>query len=99
MSGYPYGPSGPQAVPPPPPMPPGPPAPPSAPADGLRGAGVAVLTLRGPGLGYALLRRGLAMPACWVATAALLLVGLPAGADGGPGAAVVLYAAFLVAAA
>ncbi|MEV0977551.1 hypothetical protein [Streptomyces sp. NPDC049915] len=99
MSGYPYGPSGPQAVPPLPPMPPGPPAPPPAPADGLRAAAVGLLNLCGLGLGYALLRRWLAMAACWVATAVLLLVALPAEADGVPGAALVLYAAFLVAAA
>ncbi|MEU3842568.1 hypothetical protein AB0E88_21355 [Streptomyces sp. NPDC028635] len=99
MSGYPYGPSGPQAVPPPPPMPPRPPAPPPVPADGLRAAAVALLNLSGLGLGYALLRRWLPMAACWVATAALLLVALPADADGVPGAAVVLYAASLAAAA
>ncbi|POX45476.1 hypothetical protein C3489_34200 [Streptomyces sp. Ru71] len=84
-------------MPPLPPMPPGRPAPP--PADGLRAAAVALLNLSGLGLGYALLRRPLAMAACWAATAVLLLVALPADADGVPGAAVVLYASALVAAA
>lgn len=99
MSGYPYGPSGPQAVPPPPPMPPGPPVAPPAPADGVRAAAVALLNLSGLGLGYALLRRWLPMAACWAATAVLLLVALPADADGVPGAALVLYAVVLMAAA
>ncbi|MGW0882388.1 hypothetical protein [Streptomyces sp. NPDC002671] len=99
MSEGPYGPS--QggygfAVPPVPPIPPGPP--PAAP-DGWRAAAVALLNLSGLGLGYALVRRRLAMAACWAATAALLFVALPADADGVPGAALTAYAVLLLAAA
>lgn len=79
--------------------PPMPTAPPPAPADGVRAVAVAVLNLSGLGLGYALVRRRVLMALCWAATAALLLVALPADADGVPGLALVLYVAFLVAVA
>ncbi|MFI9808694.1 hypothetical protein ACIHEJ_30790 [Streptomyces sp. NPDC052301] len=80
----------------PPPMPAGPP---SAPPDAWRAAAVALLNLSGLGLGYALLRRWVAMAGCLVATGLLLLVALPADADGVPGAALVGYAVLLLSAA
>ncbi|MFF4836069.1 hypothetical protein [Streptomyces sp. NPDC001315] len=80
-------------------VPPMPSAPPPAPADGARAVAVAVLNLSGLGLGYALVRKWLPMAACWVATAVLLLVALPADPDGVPGAALFLYVLFLLAAA
>ncbi|QIY67170.2 hypothetical protein HEP85_03225 [Streptomyces sp. RPA4-2] len=76
-------------------VPPMPTAPPRAPADALRAVAVALLNLSGLGLGYALTRRWGLMAVCWVATAALLLVALPADPDGVPGAAVVLYLVLL----
>ncbi|MEV6115310.1 hypothetical protein AB0L59_23065 [Streptomyces sp. NPDC052109] len=82
-----------------PPVPPMPTSPPPAPPDAWRAAAVALLNLSGLGLGYALLRRWVLMAACWVATAVLLLVALPADAAGVPGAALVGYAALLLAAA
>ncbi|MFF8731904.1 hypothetical protein ACF073_36320 [Streptomyces sp. NPDC015171] len=83
----------------PPPMPAAPPGPPPAPPDAWRAAAVALLNLSGLGLGYALLRRWVLMAVCWAATGALLLVALPADADGVPGAALAGYAVFLLAAA
>ncbi|CAM5249637.1 hypothetical protein [Streptomyces aurantiogriseus] len=80
-------------------VPPMPPAPPPAPADGARAVAVAVLNLSGLGLGYALVRRWGLMALCWIATAALLLVALPADPDGVPGFALAVYAVFLAAAA
>ncbi|MCX4595000.1 hypothetical protein OG819_36565 [Streptomyces sp. NBC_01549] len=76
-------------------VPPMPSAPPRAPADGLRAAAVALLNLCGLGLGYALVRRWGLMALCWVATAILLFVALPADPDGVPGGAVVTYLIFL----
>ncbi|MFF9768550.1 hypothetical protein ACF1GT_18380 [Streptomyces sp. NPDC014636] len=84
-------------------MPPGPPpvpaGPPPAPSDTWRAVAVALLNLSGLGLGYALLRRWVLMAACCAATGALLLVALPADADGVPGAALVGYAVLLLVAA
>jgi hypothetical protein len=74
-------------------------APPPAPPDGLRAAAVAVLNLSGLGLGYALLRRWVLTAACWAATVVLLLVALPADADGVPGAALAVYAVLVLLAA
>ncbi|MFD9490629.1 hypothetical protein ACFWA1_04030 [Streptomyces sp. NPDC060005] len=74
-------------------------APPPAPADPWRAVAVALLNLSGLGLGYAVLRRWLLMAVCWVATAVLLLVALPADPDGVPGSAVVIYVLFLLLAA
>lgn len=76
-------------------VPPMPTAPPRAPADALRAVAVALLNLSGLGLGYALMRRWGLMAVCWVVTAVLLLVALPADPDGVPGAAVVLYLVLL----
>ncbi|MFI2200147.1 hypothetical protein ACH47Z_05050 [Streptomyces sp. NPDC020192] len=74
-------------------------SPPLAPPDAWRAAGVALLNLSGLGLGYVLLRRRLPAAVCWAATAALLLVALPADADGVPGAALAGYAVLLLLAA
>ncbi|MER7676883.1 hypothetical protein [Streptomyces sp. NPDC096934] len=76
-------------------VPPMPTAPPPAPTDSLRAVAVAVLNLSGLGLGYALMRRWGLMAVCWVATALLLVVALPADPDGVPGTAVVLYLVLL----
>ncbi|MFD7133574.1 hypothetical protein [Streptomyces sp. NPDC059894] len=81
------------------PVPPMPSSPPPPPADGARAVAVAVLNLSGLGLGYAWARRWGLMLLCWIATAALLLVALPADPDGVPGLALVLYAVFLALAA
>ncbi|MFB7243901.1 hypothetical protein CW362_11420 [Streptomyces populi] len=80
-------------------VPPMPTAPPPAPASPWRAVAVALLNLSGLGLGYAVVRRWWLMAVCWVATAILLLVALPADPDGVPGAAVVLYLVFLALAA
>lgn len=86
---------------PPPPAPPswGPPTPPPGPADPLRAVAVALLNLSGLGLGYALLRRWVLTAACLAATAALLLVALPADTDGVPGWALAGYAVLVLLAA
>ncbi|MFF3488640.1 hypothetical protein ACFYXC_36025 [Streptomyces sp. NPDC002701] len=80
-------------------VPPMPTAPPPAPADGWRAAGVGLLNLSGLGLGYLLVRRWWLMAACWVATAVLLLVALPADPDGVSGGALVTYLLLVVLAA
>ncbi|MER6136125.1 hypothetical protein [Streptomyces sp. NPDC001815] len=78
-----------------PPVPPMPTAPPPAPPDGWRAAAVALLNLCGLGLGYALVRRWGLMAACWVATAVLLLVALPADPDGVSGGVLGTYLVLL----
>ncbi|MGW1879315.1 hypothetical protein [Streptomyces sp. NPDC001975] len=74
-------------------------SPPPAPPDALRAAAVALLNLTGLGLGYLLVRRWIPLAACLAATAVLLLVALPADADGVPGSALVVYSVFLLLAA
>ncbi|MER6331485.1 hypothetical protein ABT298_19570 [Streptomyces sp. NPDC001034] len=74
-------------------------SPPPAPPDAGRAVAVALLNLSGLGLGYALARRRLLMAACWVATAILLVIALPADADGVPGALLAGYAVLLLLAA
>ncbi|MGW5658070.1 hypothetical protein [Streptomyces humi] len=74
-------------------------SPPPAPPDGLRAATVALLNLSGLGLGYLLVRRRLLTAVCLAATVVLLLVALPADADGVPGAALVCYLVLLLLAA
>lgn len=100
MSGGPYGPNQAYGGPPLPPMPPSPPprpaGPPPAPPDAVRAVAVALLNLSGLGLGYALLRRWVLAAVCWTATAVLLLVALPADADGVPAALLAGCAAFLL---
>ncbi|MHC0429008.1 hypothetical protein ACX6XY_02320 [Streptomyces sp. O3] len=86
-------------APPPPPFPPASPPGPPAPPDPVRALAVGLLNLSGLGLGYALLRRWVLAVVCWAATAGLLVVALPADADGIADAWVFGYAAVLVLAA
>ncbi|MEU9238871.1 hypothetical protein [Streptomyces sp. NPDC048385] len=74
-------------------------SPPPAPPDPLRATAVALLNLSGLGLGYLLLRRRVPAAVCLAATVVLLLVALPAAADGVPAAALVAYAVLLLSAA
>ncbi|MEV1024768.1 hypothetical protein [Streptomyces sp. NPDC050264] len=90
----------PPAMPPaPPPMPTRPPEPPPGPADPARALAAGLLNLSGLGLGYVFLRRRLLAALCLAATAALLVVALPADPDGVPGWALVGYPALLLIAA
>ncbi|MFD4377720.1 hypothetical protein [Streptomyces sp. NPDC058486] len=88
------------------------PPPPAAPPGGRPGGGggqgearplqavlVALLNLSCLGLGYVLLRQWIGAAVCWVATAALLLLALPADADGVPVGVLVGYGVVLLAAA
>ena len=77
-------------------VPPMPSSPPPAPPDAGRAVAVALLNLSGLGLGYALMRRWVLAAVCWAATVVLLLMALPADADGVPGLALGLYVVFLV---
>ncbi|MGW7229483.1 hypothetical protein [Streptomyces cyaneofuscatus] len=97
------------AVPPAPAGPPGlgAPPPPSAPPTigpppagaELRAVAAGLLNLTGLGLGYALLGRWGRAVGCWVATAVLLFVALPADPDGVPARVLVVYLLLLVLAA
>nr|WP_202527327.1 hypothetical protein [Streptomyces sp. SID5770] len=58
-----------------------------------------MLNLSGLGLGYVLLRNWIGAMLCWLATAALLVVALPADVDGVPVGVLVGYGVFLLAAA
>ena len=69
------------------------------PADGWRAAAVAVANLSGLGLGFVLIRRWRSAVACWIATALLVLIALPATPGGVPVAVTVIYLLFLVLAA
>jgi hypothetical protein len=60
---------------------------------------VALLNLSGLGLGFVLIRRWRSAVVCWLATALLLLIALPAAPGGVPIAIVVLYLLFLLLAA
>lgn len=60
---------------------------------------MALLNLSGLGLGFVLIRRWRWAIACWLATALLLLIALPATPDGVPIAVTVIYALFLLAVA
>ncbi|MGW6565013.1 hypothetical protein [Streptomyces sp. NPDC054975] len=77
------------------PAPPSPP-PPSNPAQAVL---VGLLNLSCLGLGYVLLKQWILAAVCWLATAVLLLVALPADVDGVPTGVLVGYGAFLLAAA
>ncbi|MBO1331452.1 hypothetical protein J3486_09265 [Streptomyces sp. VRA16 Mangrove soil] len=83
----------------PPYAPPPPPKAPPGPADPARAAATGLLNLSGLGLGYAFLRRRLLTVLCLGASAGLLIVALPADADGVPRWAVVGYLAVLLIAA
>ncbi|MET9351066.1 hypothetical protein [Streptomyces termitum] len=58
-----------------------------------------LLNLSCLGLGYVLLRHWLGAAVCWAATAALLVVALPADVDGVPAGVLIGYGVFLLAAA
>ncbi|AVH99815.1 hypothetical protein C5L38_23865 [Streptomyces sp. WAC00288] len=60
---------------------------------------MALLNLSGLGLGYVLLRQWIGAALCWLATAALLVVALPADVDGVPVGVLVGYGVLLLAAA
>ncbi|MFH8289453.1 hypothetical protein [Streptomyces sp. NPDC018059] len=93
-------PPAPQDPPPPPPLPAQPPdTAAERPRGPLRPLAVALLNLTGLGIGYLLLRRPILTALCCAATAALLLVALPADVDGVPGGLLVGYAALLALAA
>lgn len=91
-------------------LPPPPPAPPGFGAGGAGGSGgqgearplqavaVGLLNLSCLGLGYVLLRQWIGAAVCWAATAALLLLALPADADGVPVGVLVGYGVVLLAA-
>jgi hypothetical protein len=59
--------------------------------DPLRAVAVALLNLSGLGLGYALMRRWVAMALCWIETGILLLVALPADPNGVPVGVLITY--------
>ncbi|MFH8256332.1 hypothetical protein ACH4D8_15620 [Streptomyces roseolus] len=85
-------------------LPPPPPAPPGGPggqgeARPLQALAVGLLNLSCLGLGYVLLRHWIGAAVCWAATAALLLLALPADANGVPAGVLVGYGAVLLAAA
>ncbi|WP_189944912.1 hypothetical protein [Streptomyces roseolus] len=91
-------------LPPPPPAPPGGPGGPGGSggqgeARPLQAVAVGLLNLSCLGLGYVLLRHWIGAAVCWAATAALLLLALPADANGVPAGALVGYGAVLLAAA
>lgn len=100
-------------TPPPPPAPPGfgppgygpppgsgpPPAAPRGPANAAQAVAVGLLNLSCLGLGYVLLRNWLGAALCWIATAALLLIALPADVDGVPAGLLIGYGVLLLAAA
>jgi hypothetical protein len=96
MSGAPFGP---QAGSPVAPEVPDMPVAMIVPADRWRAAAVAVLNLSGLGLGFVLIRRWRSAVACWIATALLLLITLPATPGGVPVAVTVIYLLFLLLAA
>ncbi|MFK3735970.1 hypothetical protein ACI2LJ_37505 [Streptomyces sp. NPDC088090] len=65
----------------------------------LQAVAVGLLNLSCLGLGYVLLRQWIWAAVCWAATAALLLLALPADADGVPAGVLAGYGAVLLAAA
>ncbi|MFD0144252.1 MULTISPECIES: hypothetical protein [unclassified Streptomyces] len=78
-----------------------PPSPPPAPPESNPAQAVLVglLNLSCLGLGYVLLRQWIPAAVCWLATALLLFVALPADVDGVPGGLLAGYGAVLLAAA
>ncbi|MEU2544638.1 tetratricopeptide repeat protein [Streptomyces roseolus] len=88
-------------LPPPPSAPPGGPGGPGGQGEArpLQAVAVGLLNLSCLGLGYVLLRHWIGAAVCWAATAALLLLALPADANGVPAGVLVGYGAVLLAAA
>ncbi|MFE6777546.1 hypothetical protein, partial [Streptomyces sp. NPDC057676] len=82
-----------------PPMPHGAPPAPAGPPVPARAVAVGLLNLSGLGVGYALTRLWWAVALCWLATAGLLVVALPAEPDGVAGGVVAGYLVLLVGAA
>ncbi|WP_328944918.1 hypothetical protein OG259_28940 [Streptomyces sp. NBC_00250] len=76
-----------------------PPAQPPGEANGAQAAMIGLLNLSCLGLGYVLLRNWVGAAICWIATAALLVMALPADVDGVPLGLLVGYGAFLLLAA
>jgi hypothetical protein len=64
---------------------------PLAPADRWRVAAVVLFNITGLGLGFALMRRWRASAACLLATGILLIVALPADANGVSGGVLIIY--------
>ncbi|MEV4426522.1 hypothetical protein AB0K23_14295, partial [Streptomyces sp. NPDC049602] len=76
-----------------------PPAQPPGDANPAQAAMIGLLNLSCLGLGYVLLRNWIGAALCWLATAALLVVALPADVDGVPFGLLVGYGVFLLAVA
>ncbi len=72
---------------------------PKAPADPVRAVAAGLLNLTGLGAGYLLLRRWVLAGVCLAATAALLVLALPAEPDGVPAGLLVAYGLLLLVAA
>ncbi|MER5311946.1 hypothetical protein ABT034_29615, partial [Streptomyces sp. NPDC002773] len=76
-----------------------PPTPPPADANPAQAAMIGLLNLSCLGLGYVLLRNWIGAALCWIATAALLVIALPADVDGVPLGLLAGYGVFLLAVA
>ncbi|MGA5066139.1 hypothetical protein ACPB9E_20660 [Streptomyces exfoliatus] len=76
-----------------------PPAQPRGEANPAQAAMIGLLNLSCLGLGYVLLRNWVGAALCWIATAALLVIALPADVDGVPLGLLVGYGVFLLAVA
>lgn len=76
-----------------------PPTQPRGEANGAQAALIGLLNLSCLGLGYVLLRNWVGAALCWIATAALLFLALPADVDGVPAGLLVGYGVFLLAVA
>ncbi|MEV3872403.1 hypothetical protein [Streptomyces sp. NPDC049906] len=81
------------------PPPAGPPAAPRGEANRAQAAVVGLLNLSCLGLGYLLLRHWVGAVLCWIATAAFLVIALPADVDGVPAGPLIGYGFFLLLAA
>ncbi|MEV6245184.1 hypothetical protein AB0M38_03140 [Streptomyces sp. NPDC051742] len=73
-----------------------PPAQPRGEANPAQAAMIGLLNLSCLGLGYVLLRNWVGAALCWIATAALLVMALPADVDGVPQGLLVGYGVFLL---
>ncbi|WP_245684839.1 hypothetical protein [Streptomyces exfoliatus] len=76
-----------------------PPAQPRGEANPAQAAMIGLLNLSCLGLGYVLLRNWVGAALCWIATAALLVMALPADVDGVPQGLLIGYGVFLLAVA